>query len=319
MLNASCRTISAAFAGVAVAAAISILPCEVRAENKISVSTFRATAESGSSDAVAGACGTVVLGRHDAKQSFEVGVHNLAGSGYGVFRGDTFSTNFPVFLIAAMDQNDPTNNSWSLKFTSISGAPPQLGVADVTNLVGKIIYIATLGATNITGVGTNLVGCTTNIVGGVTNLVGCTTNIVDAVTNIIVGAVLWAPVPPLVANPGKESFNKKAVLVSPPGGPSPRSRGKIETRYSGTRGQSVLEIRAMLLPRGHPYAVWMEDGLSYTNIGSLTLSGGSGRFIRDTRKGLPLPLEVPFVDDLSGRNILIRDEFGEVHLVGPIP
>ena len=368
MLSSSYRTISATLAGVVIAAAISVLPQEVRAENKISATTtFRATIDSGVGggiNEVAGAFGSVVVGRQGAKQSFVVDVHNLAGSGYGVFSGDTFTTNFPAFLIAALDQRNVTNGSWILKFTSKNGALPQLGVADVTNLVDKIIYIATPGTTNITGgvtnlvdcttnvVGsitnlvdctTNLVGCTTNVVGGVTNLVdcttnvvdcatnavggvtnlvGCTTNIVGSVTNIIVGAVLWAPIPDFSAKPGKESFKRSKALKLPVAPPSPRSHGSIKVQFVGPKGQSVLDMRAMALPRGgHVYKVWMEDGLSFTNIGSLALSvsEANGRFLRDTRKGQPLPLQARQIGDLSGRSILIIDEFDEIVLEGVIP
>ena len=208
-------------------------------------------------------------------------------------------------MVAALDQRSTTNGSWKLKFTSKNGAPPQLGVADVTNLVDKIIYVATLG--------------TTNIVGGVTNLVGCTTNIIGAVTNIFVGAVLWAPVPPLVANPSKESFKRRELLELPVLAPSPRSHGLIKVQYVGGRGQSVLDMRAMALPRGQTYTVWMEDGSSYTNIGPLALSGANGRFIRDTGKGQPLPLQAQQIGGLSGRGVLITNGLGEIVLEGVIP
>jgi hypothetical protein len=208
-----------------------------------------------------------------------------------------------------------------LKYASKSGAPLQLGVADVTNLVDKIIYIATPGTTNITGGVTNLVGCTTNVVGGVTNLVDCTTNVVGSVTNLIVGAVLWAPIPDFSANPSKENFKRIRALELPVPAPSPRSRGLIKAEFNGARGQSVLDIRAKALPRGHEYAVWMEDGASFTNIGSLalSLSGASGRFIRDTRKGQPLPMQAQQVGDLSGRAVLIKGEFDTILLEGEIP
>jgi hypoxanthine phosphoribosyltransferase len=81
-------------------------------------------------------------------------------------------------------------------------------------------------------------------------------------------------------------------------------------------------MRAMALPRGgHVYKVWMEDGLSFTNIGSLALSvsEANGRFLRDTRKGQPLPLQVRQIGDLSGRSILIIDEFDEIVLEGVVP
>jgi hypothetical protein len=319
MLNASYRTIAVTLAGMAVATAISILPREVRAEKTIwAASTFRILIDNG------GTCpsrprGSVVLRRQGMKQSFAVDVHYLAGANLGAFRGDTFSTNFPAFLIAALNQNDPTNGGWNLKLTSTTGAPLPLGVADVTNLVDKFIYIATPGYTNIIGGVTNLVGCTTNIVGGVTNLVGCTTNIVGSVTNIIIGAVLWAPVPPLMANPAQQSFKGRNPLEHTPS--SQLSHGWIKDRFGGTRGESFLDIRAMALPRGNEYAVWMEDGGSFTNIGPMvfSLSGAVMHFTRDTRKGDPLPLEVPYIGDLSGRSIEIRDQFDDVHLTGVIP
>jgi hypothetical protein len=141
------------------------------------------------------------------------------------------------------------------------------------------------------------------------------------VTNLIVGAVLWAPIPDFSANPSKENFKRIRALELPVPAPSPRSRGLIKAEFNGARGQSVLDIRAKALPRGHEYAVWMEDGASFTNIGSLalSLSGASGRFIRDTRKGQPLPMQAQQVGDLSGRAVLIKGEFDTILLEGEIP
>ena len=324
MLSSSYRTISATLTAMMAATVMSFLPQEVRAENKISATgAFRATIDSGVGggfSGVAGASGSVVIRRQGAKQSFAVDVRNLAGSNYGVFRGDTFSTNYPTFFIAALNRRGGTNNSWNLEYASTSGAPPQLGVADVTNLADKIIYIATPGTTNITGAVTNLVGCTTNIVGGVTNLVGCTTNIIGSVTNVIVGAVLWAPIPDFSAHPGKESFKETGALEPPVSAPpSPRSHGSIKVQFVGARGRSVLDMRAKI-PGGHEYTVWMIDGLGFTNnIGSLALLGANGRFIRDTGKGQPLPLQAREISALSSRGVLIFDEFSEVVLEGEIP
>ena len=243
-----------------------------------------------------GPAGTALLKKQGTKQIFSVAVHDLAGTSYGVFVGPSNDTNTPVFLISAMD-GQPATGNWVLNYRAVGGAPPQLGVADLDDLAGSYLFIATPGQTNIS----------------------------NGVTNLFVDAVLFTQITPLTTKASATRYNLKSALTPPPvAPPNPRTKGFVKTTYAGTIGRSVLNIFATRLSGGGAYTIFVQDSPSsqtLTNIGSLVLSPEThtGTFRRDTRKGETLPFESPTVQDLSGRAIEIRDAFGVTHLQGVIP
>jgi hypothetical protein len=330
MLNTSCRTILIALAGVAVAAAISILPGNACAQNSTSISTLRETIES----AHVGAAGTnavatvkpygrVTLRKQGTKQMFDVDVRSLSSSlsssntGWGVWLdlNSTFQTNDLVSLLSQLDRLVSTGEHYTATMEAVNAAPQFLSVTvpDLNDLTNHVICIGTP-----TGIGT---------------------------TNVVVDCVLWAPIPALVPAPARTSFNTYAPLALPVlpviNGqlwvPAPKARGKIHLRYSGSTGQSFIEVDARNLLGGHTYSVWMTlttvDDSAYpacitnnvssclTNIDQLTLSfsGMAGQYVRDTKVGDSLPLQFKYADDLSNHLLLIEDEDNLIYLQGVIP
>jgi len=326
MLNASCRTILAALAGVAVAAAISILPCEVCAQNSTSISTLRETIESAHISAVGSNAvatskphGTVTLRKQGAKQILDVDVRSLSpsGTGLGVWldQNSTCRPNDLVSLLCQLDLLVSTGENWRATEEALNTAPQFLSVSisDLNDLTNHAVCI---GSPTMTGT-----------------------------TNVVVDCVLWAPIPALLPKPGKTSFNKHALLTLPVPpvingqlwAPAPKARGKITLRYSGTTGRSFIEVDAKNLLGGHSYSVWMTlttvNDPAYpacitnsvssclTNIDQLTLSvsGKGGQYVRDTKVGDSLPLQFEYADDLSNHLLVIEDEDNLIYLQGVIP
>ena len=148
MLNGSCRTIPVALTGVAVAAAMSILPCEVRATNLVSISTLRETIEtphiSGSSSnsvAVSKPHGTVTLRKQGIRQIFDVNVRSLSSSlnasntGWGVWLdpNSTYHSNDLVTLLCQLECLVSTGEHFRATQEGLGMAPPFLSV-DVSDL-----------------------------------------------------------------------------------------------------------------------------------------------------------------------------------------
>lgn len=244
-----------------------------------------------------GPTATALLKKHGTKQIFSVTAQNLGGGSFGVFFGAANDTNTPVFLVAAMDRQG-TNDTRVLKYSADGAAPPQLGFADVEDMVGLYLFIASPGRTNISPSG---------------------------VTNYIVNAVLFAQIPPLTTKADATRFKLKSPLAPPAfAPPNPLTKGYVKSSFIGTQGRSVLNIFASHLSGGGSYTIMVEDppaSMNMTNIGNLVLSPDTrnGTFSRDTRKGETLPLQANTVQDLSGRAIEIRDAFDETHLEGVIP
>jgi len=332
MLNAYCRTIPAALAGVAVATAISILPCEVQAQggNVASVSTLRETVES---DHVSGTGtngvailkprGTVILRKQGIKQIFDVDVRSLSSSlnpsntGWGVWLGmnPTLRSNDIVSLLCQLDRLVVTGEHFAVSEQGLGEAPQFLSVdvPDLNDLTNRSI-----------GVGFPMMAGT---------------------TNFVVKCVVWAPIPELLPRSAKTSFNKHALLSLPVPPtingqmwvPAPKARGKINLRYSGTTGQSLFEVDTKNLLGGHSDTVWMTvtttNDVAYpdcitnsassclTNIAPLTLSilGKGGRYLRDTKVGDSLPLQFGYASDLSNHLLVIEDESRIIYLQGVIP
>ncbi len=330
MLNIFCRTIPIALAGVAVAAAIAILPGEVRAQNSASISMLRETIESAhvsaagsNAVAVVKPSGRVTLRKQGIKQIFDVDVRNLSSSlsssnaGWGVWLdlNSTFRTNDPVSLLCQLNRLVSTGEQYVATQEALNTAPQFLAVSipDLNDLANHAICI------------------------GSPTMIGT--------TNVVVDCVLWAPIPALLPAPGKTSFNKHALLALPVPPvingqlwvPAPNARGKINLRYSGLTGQSFIEVNAENLLGGHSYSVWMTlttvDDPAYpacitnsvssclTNLDQLTLSisGSGGQYVRDTKVGDSLPLQFEYADDLSNHLLMIEDEDNLIYLQGVIP
>lgn len=330
MLNTSCRTIPIALAGVAVAAAISILPGNVSAQNSTSISTLRETIESphvsaGNSNTVTTLkpYGRVTLRKQGNKQMFDVDVRSLSSSlnssntGWGVWLdlNPTFHTNDLVSLLCQLNLLVSTGEHYTATLKAVDTAPQFLSITvpDLNDLTNHAICIG-----SPTGIGT---------------------------TNVVVDCVLWAPIPALLPAPARTSFNKRALLALPVPpvingqlwAPAPKARGNIKLRYSGSTGQSFIEVNAQNLLGGHTYSVWMTlttvDDPAYpacitntvssclTNLDQLTLSfsGTAGQYVRDTKAGDSLPLQFEYADDLSNHLVLIEDEDNLIYLQGVIP
>ena len=91
--------------------------------------------------------GRVSLTIKDGKQSFAMEADNLAGpydKGLSVFWGDSpdiSDTNAVLHYVAVMSQVN-SSNQWRLAFDSSPWAPAQLGITNLTDLVGKTIFVA---------------------------------------------------------------------------------------------------------------------------------------------------------------------------------
>ncbi|NQU09213.1 hypothetical protein HQ590_00360 [bacterium] len=234
-----------------------------------------------------GPLGTVKLSKKGLNQSFAVDVRNLPGDDYAVFYTSSFSTNDPVYLIAALDRG-ASNNNWRLEYSAKNGfAPPQLPEADVEDMAGYVIAIGQPGPD---------------------------TNIVDV--------VLQTRIPALQTK--FTTIKGKGLAVPPAIPPNPDASGKIKTIYKESKGASRLDLRMKRLAGGQTYTLWLENpsgSLLFTNIAEMVLSPSThvATYRRDTKKGETLPLESGTVLDLAGREFRVTDAFGDIHLGGVLP
>jgi hypothetical protein len=263
------------------------------------VSTFQATVPATSP----GPHGTAVLEEKGSNQIFSVTINNLSGvsngtaGSFGVFVGGANTNNAPVSLIGPLNLQG-TNYTWTLKYQAKGKPPAQLGVSNMTDLVGQFLFIANPGYTNI----------------------------VHGVTNIVYSDVLFAQIPAFTTRANAPHYHRKSLLSVPDvAPPNPSEKGYVKTVLDGVHGRSVFDLRATHLSGGGTYSIFIEDPPSsaiMTNIGFLMLSTNnvhSGSYNIDTRQGETLPLESPTVTNLTGRVIEIRDAFDEIHLEGIIP
>src|SRR5262245_35361687 len=236
----------------------------------------------------ADAFGKVELEKQGSEQEFKVDGRNLPAGpadGFGVFVEEGVGSG--TFLtVGAMALKSPSQGRWELNLEHPGAAPPQLGVADLTDLAGRRVEVrGTSGA-----------------------------------------LYLWAILPSIGSSPCAGSVNQKAGLsppaVSPP---SPAAKGTVAVKLKASQGISFFELKVQkgLVPTPD-YVVWIEDAPgsgTFTAAGALQMkaSGTKGRLRRDTKKGDSLPLEVGSVLDLSGRAVQVRDGASAVHLVGTIP
>jgi hypothetical protein len=231
--------------------------------------------------------GNVFLQQKGAMQSFSVVGRDLLTDpqapplALGVFIGDSIcSQNWQQ---AGIMTKAGTNNLYRLELVSANGAPPTLGVSNVSDLVDKLVQIR------------------------------------DQITNVYAQAVI----PRLTNSPAALSFRRKSPLYRPSQSPpSPKASGSVRVKYNGQTGASFLEVTFRHLAAGNTYCVLYTDSPHPCSDG-MTLINGRGFDRYDTSKGDDLPRGggdfVATVEDLAGLHVFIVDAFGNIHLSGTIP
>ena len=277
-----------------------------------------------------GATGTIILKENKGKQFVSITVKNLGLMSLGSALGATnsFNTNSLLGLISPLGRAAKNKGNWSRTFGPTNAAPDQFEffVENIDELAGtRIDIVSAPPTTNIVGGVTNIINGVTNVVNGVTNVTGGVSEIVGGNTNLTFSAYLWAPVPELMAKPAVSNFSKHAKLTLPePPLYSTKAAGNVKIQFNATQGRSVLDIQASGLLAGQVYSVWLAaDGgnTNFSNVGTMTVnkSGTNARFLRDTKFGDPLPEQAPDASQFLGRDFFIKDDFGDVYLIGSIP
>jgi len=239
----------------------------------------------------ADASGTVIASQTTKGQEFTVTIKNIPLNqpvdGLALFLsatpGDTNSFQFVNVL-----NGGGTNGTWRLILRDSLSAPPLLGVTNVTDLAGRIVRIS------------------------------------DTVTNIFLETIIPSFVPSLSAL----SYNRRALLLPPDPAPSPKATGIIRVHLNASKGISTYEVRVKNLSGGNSYCCWFLPSSGAPASGDCpktpNLINGSARFSADTGKGEQLfkdGLQDGFVsvEQISGKVVEIRDQFGVTHLQGVFP
>jgi hypothetical protein len=239
---------------------------------------------------VATASGAVFISKTTVGQTFSVIVKNIAlnvpADGLAVFLNvPGNNTNF--YLVNTLNGGG-TNGTWKLDMRGSPSAPAQLGVPDVTNLVGRIVRIS------------------------------------DTATNLYLETIIQPFVPSLSAL----SYHRRVLLQRPNPAPSPNATGEIRVKLNGPKGSSVFEVRARNLDGGNSYCSWLLPFFGAPGSGDCpktpNLVNGRAVFKADTGKGEQLAENAVEsgdvrIDTLSGVVVEIRDQFGVTHLQGIIP
>jgi hypothetical protein len=302
------------------AAAVAFLTLESQAQTLISRSQLRRTADPSARSAT----GKIVL-EVNAKgvQTFEMDVTGLEPDSFAGFVApfSNFNTDCCIFAVAPLGRVNSKKGTWSRRLTGTGAAPTELvnlGFNNLNDLDGL------RGDVGIPGV-LNEIMTITNVVGGVTNIIVGIPVPTPNVTNLV-GVILWAPLYAPTVNPSARSYVRKGTMVRTIVPPSPHAKGTMAIRFNGTSGESIFDIKATGLEAGQAYHVWVANSTNQNTFvlidaGTMTPSkfGSTGRLLRDTRFGDPLPQQARDAGDLSGRVVEIRDEFDFVHLQGILP
>ena len=268
-----------------------------------------------------GPVGKLFLTEDGVLQTFRIQIKQLPQSDIStVVSTNSFfdGTNSPVIYVSPLNRTGVKEGNWSQKLIGTNGAPAQfqlLGVENLSDLSDlRSIDASIPGETNVVG-GTNFITEICTISNGV-QVCTLETNCIGCVTQIFYDAFVWAPVPPLVANPSVFSFKQKTTMLLPPIPPSPKASGTLSFSYNGSQGRSLFDVRISGMAQGQSYVLWVSDaGTNFiTSEFDLGTKGGSGRFRRDTQKGDPLPAQAADTGDLTNRIITVRDAFGVIHL-----
>ena len=299
-------------------------PMEVQAQGGriLARSQFRGTV-----DPSEGPTGNLLLIEENGQQIIRAQINKLELTNLSLQLSPSsyYTTNAPVFYVAPLNRTSKQTGNWSRKLTGNGGPPPELGFTGIENLSDlsnlSSFWAGTPGMTNIVG-GTNEETCVQTVTNDII-VVTCTTNIVGGTTNIFINTYVWAPIPPLVANPSIFNFRVKSSLDQPEVAPSPHGSGRIQMTYNGGQGRSLLDVRVNNMIKGQTYYLWVADGGTNWNAGAFEPLGAPGsasaKYRRDTKKGNPLPVQVPSTADLTNRVIQVRDAFGAIHLQGSPP
>jgi hypothetical protein len=226
--------------------------------------------------------GTVKLEIKGATQRFAVDAKNMDTSyppgGLALY----IQTGSDVRYISVMDQSG-TNGHWKVDYKATNNqAPPQLGVSNLTDLVGSTVLVGT-----------------------------DTTN-----------AVLSAKILDLLPNPAVLNYQERVPFNRPPIPLSLDATGYIRVKYNGRTGNSYLDAKAKKLNAGNAYVAGEASAiLASTNIceSASTTTNGVIRWRHDTSKGDPLPGDEDTIMEMSGQIIWVSDCFGGIHLESSIP
>ena len=298
---------------------LAFLPRGSFGQNLVSRSQLRRTVDPSERSAT----GEIILNvDNKGIQTMRTNVKGLGLEAFALFNApySTFLTNCCTDGVAPLNRLNIKKGTWSRLITGTNAAPPELinlGFANLSDLDGTRADIA--GPPSVD----NEIITFTNIVGNVTNLVMGIPVPTPVVTNIV-QTILWAPLYAPSADPGSRSYLRKGTIAAPGVPPSPGAKGTVSVRFNGSSGESIFDVKATHLEHGQVYSVWIADSTnqdSYLLIdaGTMTSSGSSARYLRDTRFGDPLPQQARDAGDLSGRIIEVRDQFDFIYLAGFVP
>ena len=237
--------------------------------------------------------GTVKLAIKGSAQSFVVDVFNASGpfaNGLFLFLGDTPQMTNSTLLYVDNLSRTGTNNHWRLDLESASGAPPLLGVTNLTDLVGMTVFVA-------------------------------------AETN---QALLRALVTDLVPDPAKLSYRRRVPMALPNPPLSQKAKGWILARYNGKTGASIVDITCRGLNANNRYQengsisnCVSEGVLAVKGRARWKSDTGKGDelFSVDLGNGTEYATDYGFTTVLDETNapVIIRDCLDALHLSGTVP
>jgi hypothetical protein len=237
--------------------------------------------------------GTVKLAIKGGTQSFTIDADNLAGpyaKGLFVFIGDAPQITNATLLYVDVLSRTGTNNHWHLALESFSGAPAQLGVTNLTDLVGLMVFVA-------------------------------------SETN---KAILRANVTDLVPNPAQLSYRRRVPLLLPGMPLSQKAKGSILVSYNGRTGGSVCDVIARGLNVNNRYlennsvSNCVAEGFlavkGQAHWKSDTARGDELFYVQTANGVVPgSDIWLTTIMDYIGAPIVIQDCLGGVHLTGEIP
>lgn len=237
------------------------------------------------------ACGTVFIQQSPKSQEFRVTVNNIPSTqptdGLAVFISDSPGDTNNFYFVNVLN-GVGSNGTWRLDFKTKSSPAPQLHVLDLTNLTGRIVFIA------------------------------------DAVTNVYLETII----PPFVPSLSKLTYNRRVQLQRPEVAPSPNAIGTVRVKLNGRTGASSIQTKVKNLYAGNSYCCWIgghsgsPTGSDCPKTPNLVT--GTAVFGADSGTGEQLAYQaldsgVVAIDQFSGLSIEILDQFGTVHLQGIIP
>jgi hypothetical protein len=277
------------------------------------------------------ATGTIVLRKKGNVQTVETSLKGLQQDSLAIyFALEPIPPDQPqeipdyiMYNVCPFPRINAPKGNWFAHLEGLGEAPPLIPfISDLDQAAGHGFVLGSVAdSALITGV--------TNIFNGVTNIVFGIPLPLPDVTNIVT-APFWAPLPVISANPASLSYHRKTKLTPPAvNPPAPHAKGILQYSFDGTSGRSVFEVNVTGMPGGQtPHIYISNDTDPSTNLlidaGTMTMNttGRTGRYIRDTQFGDPLPQQAANAGDLSGRFIYVMDLNGNppfIYVQGVIP